>query len=702
MWLPDQLADQARSLRAAGLTLDPTALGDPLRYPLGSVVSLGGCSASFVSGDGLIITNHHCAISALQTNATPERNLIQLGFLARSPAQELWNGPTSRVYITQRLRDVTADVRAGLTELASDRERFDAVEKRTKELVADCERGRFDVRCSVASAFGGGRYTVVEQLELRDVRLVYAPHGQIGDYGGEIDNWRWPRYTGDFAFFRAYVGRDGKAADHDAANVPYHPPQHLTLADRPLRAGDFVMVAGYPGNTSRLRTAGEVDEAVSWTFPHNIERAETYLAALEQLNRQDARRLVKTTPTIRGLSNQLLKARGVMQGLVNGGLLATRQKDDDALAAWIDADPTRRARDGDLFGALAAQERRRRLPRAREAAWGEALQFSRLLGAAATIVRMAEERPKADAERDPAYQERNWKRLTQAQTQMQKLYDRDVDRALLKLALQRALRLTPADRPELVGLLLAGATPDIVHVDAAVDALYAGTHLGSEAERIDLLDAAPARVNASADAFIKLARAMRPFQKALEDASKEIDGALTLLRPRYINAWRAFSPRPLAPDANGTLRITYGTVRPYRPTPQSPEARPFTVLAGVVARHTGHDPFDCPAPLLAAARERRFGAYADAALGDVPVDFLSDLDITNGNSGSPTLNDRGQLVGLAFDGNVEGVASDWLFVPALTRTIHVDIRYVLWVADVVDGAHHLVSELTTGRMAAPR
>ncbi|HEY2903432.1 MAG TPA: S46 family peptidase, partial [Polyangia bacterium] len=178
MWLPEQLAAQAASLRAAGLALDPATLGDPMRYPVGSVVSLGGCSASFVSADGLIITNHHCAVGALQANSTPQRNLIETGYLAHSPAEELWNGPTGRVYVTMRLRDVSADVRAGLTSMATDRQRFDAVENRSKTIVADCEKGRPSVRCSVASQFGGAGYTLIEQLELRDVRLVYAPHGQ--------------------------------------------------------------------------------------------------------------------------------------------------------------------------------------------------------------------------------------------------------------------------------------------------------------------------------------------------------------------------------------------------------------------------------------------------------------------------------------------------------------------------------------------
>ncbi|HET6284844.1 MAG TPA: S46 family peptidase [Polyangia bacterium] len=692
MWLPQQLPEQAATLKSLGLSIDPAALGDPLSYPLGSVVSLGGCSASFVSADGLIVTNHHCAIGALQYNSTPARNLIEGGFLAPTRAAELWNGPTSRVYVTQRLRDVTAAVRAGLEELGSDRERYDTIEARTKAAVAACERDRPDVRCAVASTFGGATYTLVEQLEIRDVRLVYAPHGQIGNYGGEIDNWRWPRHAGDFAFFRAYVGPDGKGADHGQHNVPYHPPQHLKLASTALKPGDFVMVAGYPGHTSRLSTASEVAQSVSWQYPHTIERAEIYMAALEALGKADPNLTIKTGPSIRYLSNGLLKARGIMDGLLKGGLLSSKQKTDADLRAWIAGDPDRRARYGDLFARLAALDAERIKLREREAAWGETLQFSRLLGAAMTIVRMADERGKPDDARVPAFQQRNWPRIKQAQVQMQKTYDRAIDRPLLKLALQRAARLPPVDRP-IIGLLLGASEPTAAHVDRAVDDLYGATDLEREEARVRLLEATPAELHASTDRLVQLATALLPFQKQLEDTKKALEGALVLLRPRYIAALREFSPRPLAPDANGTLRVTYGTVRAYQPSPDAPALRPFTVLTEVVTRHTGHDPFDCPAKLRDAVRQRRLGSYVDADLGDVPVDFLSDVDITSGNSGSATLNARGELVGLAFDGNIEGVASDWLFMPAVARTIHVDARYMLWVMDIVDGAQDLLREM---------
>jgi hypothetical protein len=287
MWLPEQMAQHEEQLKALGLELDPKVLTDPTASPLGAVVSLGGCSASFVSPDGLIATNHHCSTRALQYNTTPENDLLTNGYLARSRAEERWAGPTARVYVTRASRDVTGEVRSGIEAIASDLDRYKTIAERKKQLVAACESGRPDVRCSVAEYFGGGQYSLIEQLEIKDLRIVYVPQEGIGNFGGDIDNWRWPRHSGDFAFFRAYVGKDNRPANHAEDNVPYRPPHHLKLASAPLAQGDLVMVAGYPGVTNRLRTATEVESAVSWHYPERVKFLEESIALLEELSKQD-------------------------------------------------------------------------------------------------------------------------------------------------------------------------------------------------------------------------------------------------------------------------------------------------------------------------------------------------------------------------------------------------------------------------------
>lgn len=694
MWMPSQLHEHTEQLKKLGLEIDPAALSNPTSFPLGAVISLGGCSASFVSPDGLVITNHHCVTRSLQVNSTPKENLLVNGYLAKTRADEKWNGPTSRVFVTQSFRDVTTEVRDGIEKIANDRDRYRKMEERTKKLVADCEKGRPEVRCTVANYFGGGQQMLIEQIEIRDVRLVYAPHEGVGNFGGEVDNWRWPRHGGDFSFYRAYVGKDGKPADYSPENVPYRPPHHLKLATKPLQAADLVFVAGYPGQTNRLRTAAETQEAVAWRYPRQIAFFNETIRLLEQLSKESPERELKAKPWIRGFSNARTKFQGIVDGLTKGGLAAQKAKEEEGLKAWIDADPARKAAYGDAIAKLAALFEEHKKTREADAMLNEAFSLSRLLSAASAIVRMAEERPKRDADRDPDFQERTWKRLEQEQVALQKSYDRGIDRGLLKLYLQRAARLPAAERSVVPAAIMGKDELSDARIDAALDKLYAGTKLEDEAVRVKLLKTAKtADLQRSDDPVIRLAVALRPAQKDLEAREEAFLGATTVWRPRYIEALRKHTAAPIAPDANGTLRLTYGTVRGYRAEPGAPLHFPFTKVSEMVKKHTGKEPFNAPARILNAANAKKFGPYADAGLGEVPVDFLSDLDITGGNSGSPTLNARGELVGLAFDGNYESMASDWLFMPKITRTIHVDLRYILWVLDAADGADHIVKEM---------
>jgi hypothetical protein len=310
MWPPAQMGQHVVTLHELGMKLDPQALGDPMAFPLGAVVSLGGCSASFVSPDGLIITNHHCATGALQFNSKPDQDLLHDGYLAKTRADEKSNGPAARVYVTRAFHDVTDKVRAGLEAVPDPKKRYDQLEQRQKELVAECEKGHPELRCNVVSYFDGDQFVLIEQLEIRDVRLVYSPAEGIGNFGGEIDNWRWPRHAGDYSFFRAYVGPDGQPADFDPKNVPYQPKYHLTVAKRPLGPHDLVFVTGYPGRTNRLKTGVEVAEAVDWFYPRRIKLCEDYMALLEKLAKDDKDLEIKGRALWRGLANALTNTRG--------------------------------------------------------------------------------------------------------------------------------------------------------------------------------------------------------------------------------------------------------------------------------------------------------------------------------------------------------------------------------------------------------
>ena len=710
MWMPHQLRapSHAAKLKELGLAIDPADLTDPTSGVLSAVVSLGGCSASFVSPDGLVITNHHCATGALQHNSTPSQNLLVDGWLAATRAEERSNGPQARVLVTRSVTDVTPKVMDGVAKIADDRQRFKAIEKRQKELVAACEKGRAGLRCSVASFYEGAQHYLIEQLEIRDVRLVWAPPAGVGNYGGEIDNWRWPRHTGDVSMFRAYVGKDGQPADFSPDNVPYHPPHYLRIAKEPLRESDLVFVAGYPGRTSTLKTRGEVDEAITWMYPRRQKLFEDYLARLGEVTKDDKEAQIRATSYVRRFGNALTNTKGQLDGLVKGGLAQDKERQEKELRAFVDGDKERKAKYGTVLDDIQKEVAKNATHREADAELDE-LQFPKLLSAATTIVRMAEERAKADADRDPDFQARNWLRHEQALAAMTTTYHRTVDEALLGLAIERALRVGEKERSAGIAKVLGGAggasassgavgagakaaTPEVIRKRVA--ALYDGTKLADAKVRADLLKTATtADLRKSADSLIQLALQLRPLAAEAEQRHERLAGRMELLKPKYIEAMRAFRKDPFAPDANGTLRVTYGTVRGYKPTPDASPYRPFSTLSEMLAKDKGAPPFEVPPRLRAAASAKKVGPYVDDALGDIPVDFLADLHITGGNSGSATLNAKGELVGLVFDGNYEAMASDWVFVPSLTRSIHVDVRYIQWLLDAVDHGDALLKEM---------
>ncbi len=697
MWMPGQMAQHADNLKKLGLAYDPAALTDPTAFPLGAVVSLGGCTASFVSPDGLLITNHHCVTRYLQHNATPEANLLKNGYLAKTRADEKTGGPTARVFVTTAFTDVTDKILGGLDEIKDDKQRFSKIEDRRKEIVNTCEAGRPEIACTVASYFEGAQFYQIEQVELRDVRLVYAPEAGIGNYGGEVDNWHWPRHTGDFSFLRAYVGKDGKAADFSPDNVPYKPKHHLKIATDKAAPGGFVMVAGYPGRTQRLKTAYEAQQAADWYYSRQIALYEAHIAVLEGVGKDRPDVAIKAASRLRGLQNYLANFRGVRDGLSKGGVAAEKARLEGELQKWIDADAGRKSKYGDVLAQMAAINAEKSKTREHDMAQDELLRASSLLGVADTIVKLAEEREKPDAERKLGYQDRDAKDIEQGFQAMASSFDPDMDRAVFKLYLQRAAALPEAERPEALAAVLGAKTSDLKNdaaIDKALAGLYKSSKLGDTAARVALLKSAtPASLAKSSDPFIKLALKLKPLVAAQKARGEAQAGALSALRPRYIEALKAFSGGTLAPDANGTLRLTFGTVRGYKPQPDAPEYTPFTKLSEVVAKGTGEEPFNPPAALIEAFKAKKFGPYLDPQLGEVPVDFLADLDITGGNSGSSTLNAKGELTGLVFDGNIEAMASDWVFMPSITRSIHVDIRYVLWVMDAVDNADHLLTEM---------
>jgi hypothetical protein len=694
MWMLHQVPELQAKLAAMGLRLTADEIWNAKSNSgLASAVAwLGGCSSSFVSPDGLVITNHHCAFGAIQLNSSPEHDYITNGFLAKSRAEEL-EARGSRVNVFLGYDDVTAAVQGAAKAGMKAEERQKAVENARKQLIAECEKA--GVRCSVAEMYGGAKFYLFRMLELRDVRLVYAPPRAIGEYGGEVDNWMWPRHTGDYSFLRAYVGPDGKPADYSPSNVPYHPVRWLKIATDPLREGDFTMIMGYPGRTMRYRLANAIAEDTEFNYPQQIRQLRDVIAILENESKRGKDVEIKLASQLKGLYNTVKKAEGMLEGLTRSDLVARKRAQEQQLAAWIAADPKRVQAYGDVLPAMEKLIAERRATREHDMVlgWFGGGRGGGLLSAAAMIERWTGEKAKPDLERELGFQQRDERMLRQRLGNMQRNLDLPSERAVLRYSLKRASELPSGRGIAAVDQLLAatGQTGDAA-IDAALETLYGGTKLADVQVRQRLFDADHATVVAIGDSFIAFAAALRKEVDARQAADRRYEGEMLGLSPRFFAALGAWRNAPLYPDANSTLRFTFATVKGYQPR-DAVIYTPFTTLRGVVEKNTGADPFKCPQRLLDAAKPGSFGPYVDARLNDVPACFLSTNDITGGNSGSPIMNGKGELVGLAFDGDYESMTSDYLFSDALSRTINVDVRYVLWCMDFVDKADTLLREI---------
>jgi hypothetical protein len=708
MWIPSQIPDLASTLRGMGFEGDPQAFADLTGQPMGAIVWLGSCSASFVSPEGLIVTNHHCATQALQYNSTPEQNLLEDGFLAKSRDEELYNGPGAKVWVTEHFVEVTDEITGGIDPELDDLERYELLERRIKEQTAACEAG--GRRCLVDSFFEGLKYYELAQVEIPDVRLVYAPAKGVGNFGGETDNWRWPRHTGDWSFFRAYVGPDGRPAPHSRDNVPYRPERWLKVQPAGLEVGDLVFVAGYPGTTSRLQTYEEVKETATFTYPAEIGRYREQIRVLEELGQGDEDIQIKAALLLRMLNNSLTNRRGMVEGLIDGGLLERKKAEQEALLAWIAADPVRRETYSEVVDDLTEEKADEVSTRERD--WllekmlpplknRNRLSRASLVSAADLALLVAEEREKDDLDRERYLQAHDWPRIVEAQERYQKVLDVRIDRALLHWALERAAALPANQRLEGVDKLI-GLTPGMAAADseaaieAYLDRLYADTRMADETFRLSLFGMSVAELRDLDEPFLHLAAALDATWQITHTAEERKAGAESRVRPLYAKAMIEKAGGLLAPDANSTLRVTFGQVKGVDAVEDGLYWKAFTTLKGIEQKDTGEGEFDAPGRTLEAIRRLRAGAespYVDPSLGDVPVDFLSTVDTTGGNSGSAALNGRGELVGLLFDGTYDTIASDFLFDPVRTRSISVDVRYMLWTMSEADGATRLVEEM---------
>ena len=684
MWMPTQLPELAKPLKAAGFKGDPAELATVTAPPLSAVVRVGGGTGSFVSGDGLLLTNHHVAMGVIQYNSAPEHDLINDGFIAQGRSDERAANPDFRVLVTVGFDKVTDQVLRDARGKTG-RAYFDAVDQAGKQLVAECEK-EGNVRCSVADMYYGTDFYRIRQLELSDVRLVYAPPRAIGNYGDEIDNFMWPRHTGDFTLLRAYVGKDGKPAPYSPDNVPYQPPAHLKMALDGPKTGDYAMLAGYPGITYRHRTAAEFAGQIDGVLPRRVDLFQQMIDTIEAASGKDAQARTRYASQLQSLKNNRKRAAGELEGLLRSDAKAQRAADEAAMLQATDA--TYR---GDIQALLRTLSQGTAVGE-RDLLLDLMASQSQLLRSALTLERLRIESAKPDAQRESGYQQRDLALIEGTLKQVQRRYSPAVEKALLTTLLTRYQQLPDAQRvPEFDAAF--GRTP--AALAKALDSLYAGTRLGEEAERLSRLAAAKAGTPLARDPLIDLAGPLVAAQLRLDDERKTREGEQLRLRPAYMQAlfaWRAKQGRAVYPDANRTLRISYGKVEALSPR-DAVHFDPVTTVAGIVEKNTNAYPFDAPKPLLAAIAKGDFGTTADPVLKTQTVNFLTNLDTTGGNSGSPVLNAKGELIGLNFDSNWESVSASWWFDPRYKRAVHVDMRYLRWLLAKVYPAPALLKEM---------
>jgi hypothetical protein len=698
MWLPDTLDKlPLAQLKKRGFELKPEDVWSQTKPSLKDAIvqiSIGG-TGSFVSPDGLILTNHHVAFSAITAASTPEKDYITNGFLARSRAEEI-PAKNYTVSVTQDYKDVTADVLSAVKPEMSPEERVRAIAMKQQEIGKAAAEGREKdgIRTQVVEATSGLQYFLYTYLTIRDVRLVYGVPKMIGYYGGDPDNFEWPRHCGDFSFLRAYVAPDGKPANFSKDNVPFKPKKFLSINPSGVKEGDFTMIMGYPGATYRYRESYSVEFRQNIQLPDQIASLRQQIDTLTKLGERDPAMKIKVADTIFGLSNTLKAFEGAVKGLKAMNLVEQKRKEEAALVKWLDANPAMKAKYGEVLPQISALYKDLSSFSLQQSALNGLLNSGDFINAIGFAYMRAVDKEKPENERSPQFSDAVLPRVTGQLSQEWAERDLESESRMLATSLARLADLPADQKLPAVEKLFEGKS-NKARRDAEIE--FAKNTLGnSKYKSLDevkkLFSASAAEIRAIDDPAVRLVVAAHDVNAPFNARVAKFNGTIVKLRPQYIEAMLAMRKTPYYPDANFTLRFTYGEVKGYHP--RDAVAYDYqTSLGGVIEKDTGEDPFAVPAGLKELYKKKDFGAYADSRLNDIPVDFLATTDITGGNSGSPVLNGRGEVIGLAFDGNYEGLGGDYAYDGALNRTLAVDIRYVLFVTDKFAGASYLFNEM---------
>jgi len=688
MWMLNQLGQL--DLAKKGLLIPVEKIYSPNKPCLANaILQLGGGSASFVSSEGLVVTNHHVAFAALQRVSDVNTNYLTDGFLATTRSTEI-KAPGYQARLMTEMKDVTNDIREVEKGITDQVEKGKKVNARIAEMTEAVHARVSDLEAVIVAMYEGKQYIMYTYKVFKDIRIVYSPPLSIGNYGGETDNWMWPRHTGDFSFMRVYVSPDGKGNEYNAENIPYKPKIWLKVAQADLDDGNFTFILGYPGFTTRYRTSNSVDWNLNMNYPSAIDNFKEVISLAEELTKNDPAAKLKVANLTKGLANAMKNYQGKVEAMKRTNFLKKKLDFEKEYTKWANATPERKVKYGDILSKEKEQYVILRKTKERDNVFGYLQGISgTMFEVASQIYYVAKEMEKPLGERQPGLNEENLKSFAEELTYAYKDYYEPLDKAMLLRVLKMAEAL-PADQ-RITGLddilTSLGKTPE-----QWVDEAYSSTKLKEAEFAKSLIGKPSADIEKTEDLFIRLAAGIYPMSEEINKATVAFGANVTALRKDYMAALYEWKGTTMYPDANGTIRFTWGPVKGYKPA-DAIWYYPFTSLQGVLDKNTGIEPFDAPADLFSLEEKKDLGKWVDPELKDVPVAFLNQCDITGGNSGSPVLNAKGEIIGIAFDGNYEGLISDWQYDYVLQRCIAVDIRYVLFITEKFGKAGFLLEEM---------
>jgi hypothetical protein len=695
MFLPDAINSlPIDKLVKRGMKIKPRDLYDPAGVSIkDAIVIVGGGTGEFVSPEGLLLTNHHVAFDALVDASTPAKNYGETGYTAMSRAEELpAEGYT--VSITQELKDVTSDIMADGVAAMQQPDKGRAIQTKIRALESAGTNPAEGIRVRVQALNDGMWYYKFTYLVLSDVRVVYAPPKNIGFYGGDDDNFEWPRHCGDFTFMRAYVGPDGKPAAYSANNVPFKPKKFLPISMGGVKEGDLAFVMGYPGSTRRYRESYSVAYNQDITLPFQVDIFSKEIEILENAGRRDPALAVKLQSQLADLNNAMKNFAGSVLAMRREGLVEKKRAAEAEFARWASADAARKTKYGEALPSLEKAYAELNKTALRDQLVNQMFTASDLLGIAYFAQQIAADKEKPETERSPALGAENIARARSLIPGTLEKRNPTIEREVLTYLLRKADEL-PANQ-KITGIekrfgQLQGEARRRAEEDFAREVV--------DSKRFSTSDALSGLFGLS---LAQMREVREPLVEFANELGTEVQQGQ--VRTQIFNAtvqrWRPILTEGMSemrgtkpyPDANRTLRFTYGEVRGYVPR-EAILYTPFTTLKGILEKDTGRAPFDAPDKLKQLYRAKDFGPYAVPGGSDVPVNFLTTTDIIGGNSGSPVINGRGEQVGIVFDGNYEGLGNDFFYNPDRNRTISVDIRYVLFVTDKFGGAGWILKEL---------